>query len=294
MYIPTATPMTIHKTLQKKKLTRGVSMKMTLTNDSEQMYYLYLPRTTCKTSSIFVTVHGIKRMAREQLDAFIPFAEQYGIAIMAPLFTKNRFPDYQRLGIGGKGRRADLVLEKILEEISLLTGINTEKIYMFGFSGGGQFVHRYAMTRAERVKSMVLAAPGWYTFPDMNMKFPYGVGRTRNIHGIQIDMGTILNIPACVLVGEKDNIRDRQLRREKRIDRQQGRNRIERGAAWIKAMEKYCHRHSIHSQHQFHILKDSNHSFFNCMDNGNMGKYIFDFLFNNSHEKTWYTNNSHD
>ena len=278
----TGTPMTIHRALQAKQLARGVTLKMTMINNPEQVYYMYIPRAACKTSSVFVTVHGVQRMAKEQIDAFIPFAEQYGITMIAPLFLKNRFPDYQRLGLGGKGRRADLVFEEILDEVSLLTGINTKTMYSFGFSGGGQFVHRYAMTRPERVKRMVLAAPGWYTFPDMDRKYPYGIARSGGMRGVSMEANKFLNIPASVLVGEKDNIRDRQLRKGERIDLQQGRNRIERGETWIKAMEKSCHSHGIHTQYKFQILANSNHSFLNCMDNGGMGGIAFDFLLGTS------------
>ncbi len=286
MYRPTDNPMTIHKALQEKQLQIGVPMLMTMISDPKQIYYLYIPATTCKTSSIFVTIHGINRMAREQIEAFIPFADRYGIAIVAPLFTKKRFPDYQRLGINGKGRRADLTLETILDEISLLTGINTEETYMFGYSGGGQFVHRYAITRPARVKRMVIAASGWYTFPDMDKKYPYGIAKTAKMKEISMEPNSFLTIPVCVIVGEKDKLRDRLLRKEKNIDQQQGQNRIERGIAWVKAMQKCCHSYDLRTQYKFHLLKDSNHSFLNCINNGDMGAIVFDFLLGDTHSNT--------
>ena len=43
------------------------------------------------------------------------------------------------------------------------TGIDTRRINLFGFSGGAQFAHRYAMAHPGSVNALVLTAPGWFT-----------------------------------------------------------------------------------------------------------------------------------
>jgi pimeloyl-ACP methyl ester carboxylesterase len=111
-------------------------------------------------------------MAKDHALKFASFAERYGVVLVAPLFPKDRFGDYQRLGRNGRGERADQALNRILTEVGFLTGANIDKLYMFGYSGGGQFVHRYAMAYPQRTARIVVAAAGWYTFPDSAVNYP--------------------------------------------------------------------------------------------------------------------------
>ena len=47
-------------------------------------------------------------------------------------------------------------------------GATSEKTYgIYGFSGGGQFVHRYAIfTNPKRASIIIPAGSGWYTLPN--------------------------------------------------------------------------------------------------------------------------------
>lgn len=108
----------------------------TLRDDPCQRYYLYLPRITAG-ARVFVTVHGISRNAEEHARLFAPFAERYGVVLVAPLFPANRFTKYQQLGKAGDGKRADQALHQILSEVGTLTGAAIDRLYLFGFSGGG-------------------------------------------------------------------------------------------------------------------------------------------------------------
>lgn len=261
------------------KLPRGRVLCQTLLTDSKQAYYLYLPRANYSRTSLFVSIHGINRMAKEHVDAFVVFAERYGVAVVAPVFPANRFSDYQRLGVRKKSLRADHALHNILEEVSMLTSISSDQLFMFGYSGGGQFVHRYAMAYPERVKRIVVAASGWYTLPDQDLKYPYGIANTRKISGIPFDPARFLTIPSCVVVGEKDICRDSKLRKTKKIDNRQGRNRLERGKLWIRIMKESAETYHLDTEFDFQVLPDSGHSFIKCMHRGGMGEIIFKFLY---------------
>ncbi|MEA3363687.1 MAG: hypothetical protein U9Q61_10535 [Thermodesulfobacteriota bacterium] len=265
--------------LLQEKLPRGRVLYRSLAKDPGQFYYLYLPQAEYSRTSLFVSIHGVKRMAKEHADAFATFAERYGVVLVAPVFPADRFPDYQRLGVNKKSLRADHALHDIFEEVSMLTAINTDQLFMFGYSGGGQFVHRYAMAYPEKVKRIVVAAPGWYTFPDQERKYPYGIAKTRKISGHGFDPARFLTIPSCVVVGENDTHRDNELRKGNKIDRQQGENRLERGKSWIRVMKKCAETYHLDTEFNFQVLPDSGHSFLKCMDRGGMGKLVFEFLF---------------
>ncbi len=250
-----------------------------LIDDPRQEYSLYVPRKGCKGCPVFITVHGVKRMAREHADEFASFAERYGVVLVAPLFPKDRFCDYQRLGLNGNSVRVDLVMNRIIEEVGFLTAADTDALFMFGYSGGGQFVHRYAMAYPQKLKRIVVAAPGWYTFPDYKTKYPRGIKNVRGSGNLNFDPARFLSIPTCVLVGARDIHRDAELNKSRRVDRQQGFNRVERGKAWVLAMKNAARARNLDTQFDFQVLSGCNHSFLKCMHKGQMGERVFRFLF---------------
>ncbi|MEA2109785.1 MAG: alpha/beta hydrolase [Pseudomonadota bacterium] len=209
----------------------------------------------------------------------MPFAEKYGVVLIAPLFPQDRFPDYQRLGRSNKGARSDLALNRIIDEVGFLTGADSKKLFLFGYSGGAQFVHRYAMTFPQNVSGMVIAAAGWYTFPDYSVNYPYGLKNAGKLFGKPFNPENLLDISTCVLVGDQDIARDSELRKSNFIDQQQGSNRMNRGKAWIQAMKSAAKTYYLNTAFDFRVLPRSNHSFSRCMDRGGMGRTVFKFLF---------------
>lgn len=221
-------------------------MQRTLRTDTRQKYFLYVPQRGGNSAKIFVTVHGISRNAMEHARKFSAFAEKFGVVMIAPYFPSEDFPDYQRLG--RKGKRADIMLNEIVSEVTELTGASAHKLYLFGYSGGAQFVHRYMLAYPDRVTKVVLGAPGWYTFSNPTLKYPRGIQESRSLPQIQFDPAKFLNIPVCVLVGEKDNQRDAELNQSPQIDILQGRTRIERGQRWVDEMISQARTHKDYQQ----------------------------------------------
>lgn len=80
----------------------GNIMVRALNGDPEQWYFLYVPRNCTVDTPVFVSVHGITRNASDHAILFAPFAERYGVVLVAPLFTRQRYRDYQRLGTGDR------------------------------------------------------------------------------------------------------------------------------------------------------------------------------------------------
>jgi len=146
-------------------------------------YFVYIPQNWLAERFLF-TIHGISRNAEEHIQRFAIHAEKYGSVVVAPLFTKNNFPKYQQLGSSAKQERADMAFDQVRQDVHEWLGTSTAPMRMFGFSGGGQFLHRYAMFYPKRVARMALTAPGWYTFPDPERRYPYGIKSTKDWPGL--------------------------------------------------------------------------------------------------------------
>jgi poly(3-hydroxybutyrate) depolymerase len=257
----------------------GVLSRMRLESDRRQLYYVYVPRVVLPGAPLVVAVHGISRNAREHAQRLASYADEYGVVLVAPLFDEERFPDYQRLGRPARGARADHMLERIVAEAGRTTGADVRKLYLFGFSGGGQFVHRFAMAYPERVASYVVGAAGWYTFPDETLSYPRGTRAEKCFGDICFDPERYLQVPALVLVGERDVHEGAAMRQGARVTGQQGGSRFERGERWVEAMQGAAREHGYDTRFEFGALPASGHSFSRAARRGSIGDRTFAWFF---------------
>ena len=246
--------------------------------DAEQRYYAYVPASGGDKAPVFVTVHGLSRNAREHARLLAPMCEAHGAVLVAPLFTEEHARDYQRLGREGKGVRADVALEAILEEVSFLTGADTAPIHLFGFSGGAQFAHRFAMAWPQRVARAAIASSGWYTFPDGERRYPYGTRRSRELPDVRFDPEEFLQVPITVFVGDRDTTAE-DLRATPKVNEQQGLHRLERAQNWVRAMQDLARAHQLESRVTFEAIAGGDHSFTNLMQTCGLGERVFAALF---------------
>lgn len=257
----------------------GVVAEMHLADDARQRYFLYVPRGDSAGRRIFVAIHGISRNAEEHAREFSRLADRHGLVVVAPLFDEERFPDYQRLGRSGKGERADLMLDRIVAEAARICGADARRLHMFGYSGGGQFVHRYAMAHPERVAAYAIGAAGWYTLPDPVQKYPLGVGATTRLPDLRFDPERFLAVPAAVFVGDRDIHDGTALRQNERLRAEQGENRYERGLTWITAMANAARSRALDTEFHFESLPRSPHSFEKSMRRGGLGERVLTWMF---------------
>jgi pimeloyl-ACP methyl ester carboxylesterase len=257
----------------------GLLQERMLQDDPLQPYFLYVPSTGGMGKKLFVTVHGISRNAHQHAEMFMRIAEKYDVVLVAPFFSQDRFPDYGSLGFTGRGMRSDHALEKIVAEVRELTGTDTSLLYLFGYSGGGQFAHRFTMAYPGRVARVVVGAAGWYTFPEQALDYPQGVRSIPELTDVELEPEQFLKVPVCVLVGELDTERTDNLNQNPEIDAQQGTNRVERGRRWEQSMRMAAEARGFSTKYHYRTLPDSAHSFAQCMEQGGMGPLVFNFLF---------------
>jgi hypothetical protein len=94
-------------------LPRQQVVRRAVAGDSSEAYLLYLPAAAGPAARVFVDVHGISRNVEEHAALFAPFAERYGVILVAPCFTRGDHTGYQWLAREADGRRADLDLDAI-------------------------------------------------------------------------------------------------------------------------------------------------------------------------------------
>ena len=247
---------------------------------TEQMdYFFYLPKSGIQENRVMVTVHGISRNAEEHIAGFMAQAEQFGAAIIAPFFPKRDFPRYQRLGATVHEGRADFAFDRMLQQVSTILGFDPAPLKIFGFSGGGQFAHRYTMFYPKRVDRLVLGAPGWYTFPDPDSPYPFGLRSSEDWPRLRFTPRHFLATPTLVLVGENDDIRDQDLNKMRRIDAIQGLNRLERGERWAQAMSALARAYQINSNFRIELVPSATHAYESYLAHPPFAETVFDFLF---------------
>lgn len=200
-------------------------------------YYTFVPDSIDPAAVPLVVVHGISRNAIEHLVRFAPLARRLGVPLIAPLFSEHAYPAYQQVIDAKRGIRADTALFDIFAEFARRGGAVPDRFDVFGFSGGSQFAHRMALLYPERIRNCVCAAAGWYTWPDFDEDFPKGLA-SHPLAGGSYDFDAIANVPFHLIVGRRDTERDPALRKGRRIDAQQGSNRLERAHRWRRAMEE--------------------------------------------------------
>jgi len=246
---------------------------------SQMQYFVYIPQQASAENKIFYSIHGISRNAEEHIQGFIAQAEKHGVIIVAPLFEKKDYPRYQQLGVTANQQRADMAFNHVLQDVHGWLGIPPKPMHLFGFSGGGQFLHRYAMFYPTRIARMVLAAPGWYTFPDPERKYPYGIKSTKEWPNLHFMLESFLQIATLTIVGEVDDLRDKDLNKIREIDSFQGFNRIERAERWTAAIRALGRSYDITTNTQLELIPNASHAYESYISHPPFAERIFDFLF---------------
>jgi pimeloyl-ACP methyl ester carboxylesterase len=246
----------------------GMLLTRCLSSDPRQWYMLYVPRTMSEHSSVLVAVHGFSRNAVEQATWFAPLAEAYGAVLVVPVFGADRYRDFQSITGGRNEARPDRALEAILAQVWMLTGLSPRPLRLFGYSGGAQFAHRYALAHPRRVSRLALASPERYTYPDLALRYPLGAGGLADRVGEIEDLPGFLRIRTRVWVGERD-VEFTGVR--KRTEAGIARDRMRRmGAAkqWVDAVKGAARSLAVIPDIDLHVVQGADRRFASCAAQG--------------------------
>lgn len=192
-----------------------------------------------------MVLHGMLRNADEYRDAWIDLASEHHFLVLAPEFSEAQFPGTEGYNLGNLYRsESDLtplpealwsypVVGELFDYLKAHDLTRSDGYVAFGHSAGSQYLHRaQALFPDPRLHLVVAANAGWYTFPDLEVSWPYGLQGTRFK---EADFAVFLQSRLVILLGNADtDPHHASLRRTPEAMRQ-GSHRLLRGQAFLRA-----------------------------------------------------------
>ena len=173
---------------------------------------VYIPIGADKKTDILMVVPGASRDTQRFHASWLSFAKEDTFIVVTIGASKKYFTDEYSYNAGNVvGPRGNLndkqvwlfsAVEKIFNKVKMRHGLQTERVYLFGHSAGGGFVHRYMllMPNAPVVKA-VAANPAFVTLPNKKERYPFG------LKGLPINKTIInewLGKDLAIFLGEDD------------------------------------------------------------------------------------------
>jgi pimeloyl-ACP methyl ester carboxylesterase len=256
-----------------------------MSNKPTNVYY-HIPVNTTAESQILIVFHGASRDALENRNALIDKANQYNTIVVVPDFSEINFPGGDGYNLGNvfidgdnpssstlnpEDQWAFSLIEPLFDYIKKLSGNNTATYDVFGFSAGGQFAHRFAFFKPNaRFDKLVSSSSGWFTMPDSQVDFPYGI-KESPVSASAIKNAFGRNI--TVMIGENDNNpNEGGLRRNAEADAQ-GTNRLARAQYFYNQSNAIANEQNTPFNWQYQSIPNVAHEF------AATSTYAFDRIF---------------
>lgn len=157
---------------------------------------------------LLVIVHGTGCAVEHYLEGARKLADEQHVAVMAPVFPGglldyDDFNSYKLLSCDGV-RYDQVVLSMVDDMAKRYPGVETDRFFMFGHSGGGQFTNRFLFAHPERLKAVCIGAPGRPTFLNFDEDYFWGVRDFRKYFDKDLDLASVRQVPVLITVGEFD------------------------------------------------------------------------------------------
>lgn len=237
--------------------------------------FYHIPSTGDKrTMPVLLVLHGDQRNASDYRDGCISSANNKQFMVFAPEFSEAGFPDVTYAignvySDGNNPTSASLqpeaqwtfsFIEPLFDYIKQFTGSTRSTYKIFGFSAGGQFVHRFLMFKpAARYDTAVAASSGWYTVANPTIaypNFPYGIS---NSPLVAITPGSYFSRKVFVSVGQLDNnSNDPAIRHNTQSDAQ-GLNRLDRSIYFFQKSQAYATALNTTFNWEYRVVPNAGH-----------------------------------
>jgi poly(3-hydroxybutyrate) depolymerase len=175
--------------------------------------WYYSPSKITVSLPIVIMLHGAKRNPSAYLDDWMEAAKLFNCIVVAPEFSQEDYPKADNYNLGSvydakkdKFRPSNewsfSVIEPLFDYVKQQTGNISKGYYLSGHSAGSQFVHRFLFFEPKnRVIRAMAANAGWYTLPDLELGFPFGL---KNSPVTTQDLIKTFATPVIILLGEAD------------------------------------------------------------------------------------------
>ncbi|KAF5388785.1 hypothetical protein D9757_005676 [Collybiopsis confluens] len=210
------------------------------TFDPRFSFSIYIPDSAKTRLPLVVVVHGISREVDGYMEGMRSLCEQHACALLCPLFPegvpnpkhKNSYKE-----LYSSKTRFDTILLSIIDQAAQSWELYTEQFYLHGFSGGGQFVHRFMYLHPDRLAAVSIGAPGRLTAPDLQSPWPEGIADVQQVFALpEIQFDKMASIPVQFVIGERD-VKTSMIEGMKdptKFEMEAGQTRMER-IRWLKA-----------------------------------------------------------
>jgi poly(3-hydroxybutyrate) depolymerase len=206
----------------------------------DQYVYLTRPVHLAPDRPVVFVMHGVQRNADEYRDQWHDLAIEHDFLLVVPEFSDGDFPKSEAYNLGNifddQGNRRPesawsfSAIEPIFDAVRKRFGMTATGYAIYGHSAGAQFVHRFLFHVPEaRVTRAVAANAGWYTMPDFDIAYPYGLQGSAVTREM---LGKALQLPLTVLLGEEDTDPEHKSLRRTPEALAQGPHRFARGKAF--------------------------------------------------------------
>jgi dienelactone hydrolase len=172
---------------------------------------VFIHRPACPDPSLLVVFHGIARNAADYRDYARALADRDCLLVVAPLFDKHGFPRwrYQRGGIVRDGvvqKPGDWTGRLALALVDWMRRQEGKPLAysLLAHSAGAQFLDRLAAFVPSEAKRIVVANPGSYVFPSLEIAAPYGLGKVYAGADGETELKRYLAQPLTIYLGEGD------------------------------------------------------------------------------------------
>jgi len=230
--------------------------------------YFYRPKSFQPNGRILIALHGQSRNADRYRDYFIEAAERYNVLVLAPEFSRQNYRGSRQFNLGNLKNRGGhflpqsvqsfLVIDRVFAEAREQLRFVQQRYYLFGHSAGSQFVHRMLLfSPSEKIIAAVAANAGWYTEPDIEIEFPYGMGNT-----LEADTKFRRSFAKelIILLGEDDNIENHRKLRTTDEAMAQGPHRLARGHNFYRRAKGIAQKLGLPFKWQLKVVPGVGHS----------------------------------
>jgi pimeloyl-ACP methyl ester carboxylesterase len=188
----------------------GTGRQLVDVNGTRMVVFTCRP-ARCPDPSLLMVFHGLARDALSYRDDARTLADRLCLLVVAPLFDKRAFPvwRYQRGGIV-----KDAIVQDAREwtgrvVLDLVAWVRQQEgrplaYSLLGHSAGGQFLDRLAAFVPTEAKRIVVANPGSYVFPSLQIDAPYGLGKVYSATDGEAALQRYLEQPLTIYLGQGD------------------------------------------------------------------------------------------
>lgn len=233
--------------------------------------FTYQPAGADATTPIVIVMTGVDRNAVTYRNDWVTVADQYHLRVVVPRFSEQAFPGAAGYNLGnlvdGKTHHklppsqwAFTIVDTLFSQLQKEGITSQPQYYLFGNSAGCQFVHRMlTLLPQPQVKAAVCAAAGWWTLPDTDQHWPYGL-RQSPVAVSQQQLDSYFAKPMLIAVGSEDDDPENHLLRRSKQAMAQGSNRLERAESYFTTSQQRAEQNNTPFNWHFIDLSDTGHS----------------------------------